>query len=63
MVNLHRVLFCTGINLNDIMKIDCFAYKYIVFYRFSLVVYIIWYCYDPGPIMAQLEGFFSSDYL
>ena len=37
MLNLHRVLFCTGIDLDDIMQIDCFAYKYFVFYRFSLV--------------------------
>ena len=34
MLNLHRVLFCTGIYLNDIMQIDCLAFKYIVFNRF-----------------------------
>ena len=44
MLNLHRVLFCTGIDLDDIMQIDCLAYKYFVFYRFSLVGYNIWYC-------------------
>ena len=44
MLNLHRDLFCTGINLDDIMQIDCLAYKYFVFYRFSLVGYNIWYC-------------------
>ena len=44
MLNLHRVLFCTGIDLDDIMQIDCLAYKYFVFYRFSLVGYKIWYC-------------------
>ena len=44
MLNLHRVLFCTGIDLDDIMEIDCLAYKYFVFYRFSLVGYNIWYC-------------------
>ena len=44
MLNLHRVLFCTGIDLDDIMKIDCLAYKYFVFNRFSLVGYNIWYC-------------------
>ena len=44
MLNLHRVLFCTGINLDDIMQIDCLAYKYFVFYRFSLVGYNTWYC-------------------
>ena len=44
MLNLHRVLFCTGIDLHDIMQIDCLAYKYFVFYRFLLVDYNIWYC-------------------
>ena len=27
MLNLHRVLFCTGIDLDDIMQIDCSAYS------------------------------------
>ena len=31
MLNLHRALFCTGIDLDDIMQIDCLAYKYFVF--------------------------------
>ena len=44
MLNLHRVLFCTGIDLDDIMQIDCLAYKYFVFNRFTLVGYNIWYC-------------------
>ena len=44
MLNLHRVLFCTGIDPDNIMQIDCFAYKYFVFYRVSLVGYSIWYC-------------------
>ena len=44
MLNLHRVLFCTDIDLDDIIQIDCLAYKYFVFYRFSLVGYNIWYC-------------------
>ena len=44
MLNLHMVLFCTGIDLDDIMQIDCLAYKYFVFNRFSLVGYNIWYC-------------------
>ena len=26
MLNLHRVLFCTGIYLDNIMQIDCLAY-------------------------------------
>ena len=34
MLNLHRVLFCTGIDLDDIKQIDCLAYKYFVLYRF-----------------------------
>ena len=33
MLNLYRVLFCTGIDLDDIM-----AYKYFVFYRFYWLV-------------------------
>ena len=44
MLNLHRVLFGTGINLDDSIQIDCLAYKYFVFYRLSLVGYNIWYC-------------------
>ena len=31
-------------DLDDIMQIDCLAYKYFVFYPFSLVRYNIWYC-------------------
>ena len=27
MLNLHRVLFCTCIDLNDIVQIDCLAYN------------------------------------
>ena len=41
---LHRVLFVTGIDLDDIMQIDCLAYKLFVFYHFSMVDYNIWYC-------------------
>ena len=44
MLNLHRVLFCTGKDLDDIMQIDCLAYKYFVFNRFLLAGYNIWYC-------------------
>ena len=44
MLNLHTVLFCTGIDLHDIMQIDCLACKYFVFYRFLLVDYNIWFC-------------------
>ena len=43
MLDFHRVLFCTGIDLDNIMQIDCLAYKYF-FYRFSVVGYNIWYC-------------------
>ena len=43
MLNLHRVLFCTGIDLDDIMQIDRLAYKYFVLNRFSLVGYNILY--------------------
>ena len=31
MVNLYRVLICTGIDLDDIMQIDCLANKYFIF--------------------------------
>ena len=44
MLNLHRILFCTGIDLDDVMQIDCLDYKYFVFYRFLLAGYKIWYC-------------------
>ena len=44
MLNLHRVLLCRDIDLDDIMQIDCLAYKYFVFNRFSLVGYNIRYC-------------------
>ena len=45
MLNLHRVLFCTGIDLHDMMQIDCLAYKHFVFYRFFFLVdYNIWHC-------------------
>ena len=61
MLNLDRVLFCTGIDLHDIMQIDCSAYKCFVFYRFLLVDYNIWYCVvcddwgtPPPPQAAQL---------
>ena len=37
-------MFCTGINLDDIMHIAYLAYKYLVFFHFSLVGYNIWYC-------------------
>ena len=56
MFNLHRVLFCTDIDLDDSMQIDCLAYKYFVFYRFSLVGYNIWYwvlCYYRGTPPPQ----------
>ena len=38
MLNLHRVLFCTGIDLDDIMQIDCLAYKYFVSNAFQWLV-------------------------
>ena len=44
MLNLHKVLFCTGIDLDDVMQIDCLAYRYFVFNCFILVCYNIWYC-------------------
>ena len=63
MLNLHRVLFCTGIEHNHIMQIDCLSYKYFVFNRFSLVGYNIWFCvvYDyrgtpPPPKPAQFAS-------
>ena len=59
MLNLQRVLFCTGIDLDDIMQIDCLAYKYFVFYRFLLFGYNIWYCvvcdYMGTPTHPQLS--------
>ena len=59
MLNLHRVLLYIGIDLDDIMQIDCFAYKYFVFYRFSLVGYNICYCvvcdYRGTPTQPNLH--------
>ena len=31
MLSLHRVMFCTGIDLDDIVQIDCLANKYFNF--------------------------------
>ena len=43
MLNLHIVLFSTGIDLDDIMQIDCLAYKYFVFYLLQhLVLFSMW---------------------
>ena len=44
MLNLHRVLCCTGIDHDDIMRYDCLDFNYFVYYRFSLLGYNIWYC-------------------
>ena len=69
MLNLHRVLFCTGIDLDDIMEIDCLAYKYFVFYRFSLVGYNIWYCIvcdyrgTPPPQVSPIYIYQISEFL
>ena len=52
MLNLHGVMFCTGIDHDDTMQIDCLAYKYFVFYRFSLVGYNIWYCVVCDDMVA-----------
>ena len=69
MLNLHRVLFYTGIYLRDIMQIDCLAYQYFVFYRFSLVGYNIWYCVvcdyrgnPPPPKSAQLTSIRNQNF-
>ena len=60
MLNLLRVLFCTGIDLDDIMQIDCLAHNYFVLYPFSLVGYNIWYCvvcdYRGTPKSAQFTS-------
>ena len=57
MLNLLIVLFCKDIDLGDIMLIDYLAYKYFVFYRFSLVGYTIWYVIIgvPPPPPNQLN--------
>ena len=67
MLNLHRVLFYIGIDFDDIMQIDCLAYKYFVFNRFSLVGYNIWYCvvcdYRGTPQISQICIFPKLEYL
>ena len=61
MLNLNRVLYCSGIDLDDIMQIDSLAYKYFVFNRFSWVGYNIWYCvvcdYRGTPKSAKFAAF------
>ena len=70
MLNLRRVLFCTDLDLDDIMQIDCLAYKYFVFYSFLLVGYDIWYCVvrdyrdtSPGPKSAQFTSIRNQNFL
>ena len=69
MRNLHRVLFCTGIDLDDIMHIDCLAYKYFVFYHFSLVACNICYCVvcdyrgSPHPQISPIYICQKSEFL
>ena len=68
MLNLHRVLLCTDIDLDEIMQIDCLAYKYFVFYRISLVGYMIWYCvvcdYRGSPHqISQIYIYQKSEFL
>ena len=75
MLNFHRVLFCTGIDLDDIMQIDCLAYmqidclayKYFVFYRFLLVGYNICYCvvcnYRGIPQISPIYIYQKSEFL
>ena len=67
MLNLHRVLFCTCIDLDDIMQIDYLAYKYFVFYRYSLVGYNIWYwlvCdYRGTPQLSPIYIYQKSEFL
>ena len=60
MLNLHRALFCTGIDLDNIMQIDCLAYKYFVFNRFSLVGYNICYCVVCDYRDTPKSGQFAS---
>ena len=67
MLNLHRVRFCTGTDLDDIMHIDCLADKYFVFYHFSLVCYNIYYCvvcdYRGTPQISPIYIYQKSEYL
>ena len=70
MLNLHRVLFCTGIDLDDIMQIDCLAYKYFGFFnRFLLVDYNIWCCVvcdyrgTPHPLSSTIYIYQESEFL
>ena len=60
MLNLLIVLFCKDIDLGDIMLIDYLAYKYFVFYRFSLVGYTIWYVIIGVPPHPPKSAQFTS---
>ena len=44
MLNLHRILLCTGIDLVDIMQIDCLAYKHFVSIAFHWLVTTLVLC-------------------
>ena len=63
---LHIVLFVTGIDLDDIMQIDCLVYKFFVFYRFSMVDNNIWYCvvceYRGTPKAAQFTSIRNQNF-
>ena len=50
------------------MRIDCLAYKYFVFYRFSFVGYNIWYCVvcdymGTPPQLSQIYIYQKSEFL
>ena len=67
MLNLHRVLFFTVIDHDDIMHIDCLAYMCFVFYHFSLVGYNMWYCkvcdYRGTPQINPIYIYQKSEFL
>ena len=69
MLILHRVLFCTGIDLHNIMQIDCLAYKYFVFIAFywlittfGIVLYVI-KGLPPSPQSSTIYIYQKSEFL
>ena len=67
MLNLHRVLFCTGIDSDDIMQIDCLTFKYFVLYGFPLVgsniLYYLVCDYRGTPQLSPIYIYQKSEFL
>ena len=67
MLNLHRVLLCTCINLDDVMQIDCLALSIlfsIVFHRLVTKFGIVKVCdYRGTPQISPIYMYQKSEFL